>query len=149
MKKIQFYIFTIILTISFLIITDTIQSGTNIAWSATGSKELYINNCSKCHRKDGSGIKGVYPPLKNSDYIPKNSTSELLRGMLFGRSGRLTINGTTYNGVMTTEIDASLTDDDIASILNYVYKNLNSLDRISTVKDVKAARAAGKLPVHK
>jgi nitrite reductase (NO-forming) len=149
MKNIHFLSFTIILTILLLIIIDSSQSSINLSYSASGSKELFINNCSKCHRRDGSGIKGVYPPLKNSDYIPKNTTSELLRGMLFGRSGRLSVNGTNYNGVMTTEIDNSLSDDDIASILNYVYKDLNSMDRIATVKDVKAARAAGKLPVHK
>ena len=143
------YIFSFAITILLSIIIYSSQSSINLAYSASGSKDLFIKNCSKCHRKDGTGIKGVYPPLKNSDYIPKNTTSELLRGMLFGRSGRLTINGSTYNGVMTTEIDASLSDDDIASILNYVYKELNSIDRIATVKDVKAARTAGKLPVHK
>jgi nitrite reductase (NO-forming) / hydroxylamine reductase len=117
----------------------------SFALAEKSAKSLYVANCSKCHRKDGAGIKGVYPPLKNSDYVAKNSTIELIRGMLFGRSGKLVVNGSTYNGVMTTEIDKSLSDEDISSILNYVFKELNASERASTSKDVKTARKAGKL----
>lgn len=109
-------------------------------------KDLYAKHCTNCHRKDGSGIKSVYPPLKNADYIRKYDSQELLRGMLFGRSGKITVNGVTYNGVMTTELDASLGDDDIASILNYVYLELNGMNKAVSAKDVKSARKAGKLP---
>ena len=112
-------------------------------------KKLYIEQCSKCHRKNGKGIKMVYPPLKNADYIKNGDKIELLRGMLFGREGKITVNGSTYKGVMTTEIDKSLNDKDIALILNYVYKVLNKLDIKTTAKDVKEARKAGKLPTHK
>ncbi|HPI19456.1 MAG TPA: cytochrome c [Candidatus Kapabacteria bacterium] len=112
-------------------------------------KELYIEHCSKCHRKDGRGIKKVYPPLKEADYIKNSNQIELLRGMLFGRSGSITVNGVTYNGVMITEIDKSVTDADAAQILNYVYKELNNMNTVVTVKDVQQARKAGKLPAHK
>ena len=108
-------------------------------------KKLYIQQCSKCHRKNGKGIKTVYPPLKNADYVRKGDKIELLRGMLFGREGKITVNGYKYQGVMTTEIDKSLSDRDITLILNYVYKKLNKLDIKTTVDDVKKARKAGKL----
>lgn len=109
------------------------------------AKDLYIKQCSKCHRKDGTGIKGVYPPLKNADYVKNNTTQELLRGMIFGRSGKIVVNGSSYNGIMTTELDKNLSDDAVADILNYVFTDLNFLPRSSTAKDVKAARKAGKL----
>ena len=113
------------------------------------AKKLYIEQCSKCHRKNGKGVKLVYPPLKNSDYVRKNDKIELLRGMLFGREGKIVVNGYTYKGVMTTEIDKSLSDKDIALILHYVYKKMNGLDIKVPVADVKKARKAGKLPVLK
>jgi len=114
------------------------------------AENLYINQCANCHRKDGSGVKRVYPPLKNADYVKNGNNIELLRGMLFGRSGRIVVNGYTYNGVMTTEIDNNLSDNDIALILNYVLVKLNDItDRIVTEKDVKEARKLGKLPPHK
>ncbi len=112
-------------------------------------KKLYIEQCSKCHRKNGKGVKLVYPPLRNADYIKKNDKYELLRGMLFGREGKIVVNGYTYKGVMTTEIDKSLSDDDIALILYYVYKKLNGMDIEVTAKDVRKARKMGKLPVLK
>ena len=110
---------------------------------------LYVAQCSKCHRKDGSGIKKVYPPLKQADYIGKNDNIELFRGMLYGRSGKIIVNGVTYNGVMTTEIDKSLTDNDIILILTHVLHKLNGINRIPTLKELKEARKAGILPVHK
>ncbi len=112
-------------------------------------KKLYIEQCSKCHRKNGKGVKLVYPPLRNADYIKKNDKYELLRGMLFGREGKIIVNGYVYKGVMTTEIDKSLSDEDIALILYYVYKKLNGLDIKVSAQDVRKARKMGKLPVHK
>ncbi len=121
-----------------------------LAFDVARAENLYINQCANCHRKDGSGVKRVYPPLKNADYVRDGNKIELLRGMLFGRSGRIVVNGYTYNGVMTTEIDNSLSDEDIALILNYVFIKLNNItDRIVTEKDVKEARKQGKLPPHK
>jgi len=112
-------------------------------------KKLYIQQCSKCHRKSGKGVKLVYPPLKNSDYVRKGDVVELLRGMLYGREGRIVVNGYTYKGVMTTEIDKSLSDKDILLILNYVLKELNGMKIKASLKDLKTARKKGKLPVYK
>lgn len=113
-----------------------------------GEKQ-FMEQCSKCHRRDGSGIKMVYPPLKNSDYIRNHDNTELLRGMLYGRSGKIVVNGYSFNGVMTTEIDKSLTSEDICDILNFVLQKLNGLQRFSNPKELKEARKEGKLPVQK
>ncbi len=113
------------------------------------AKKLFIEHCSKCHRKDGRGIKGVYPPLKNSDYVQKGDKIELLRGMLFGRSGRIVVNGEVYYGVMTTEIDSTLNNEDISMILEFVYRELNSMDVQVSSDDVIKARKLGKLQPHK
>jgi hypothetical protein len=69
--------------------------------------------------------------------------------MIYGRSGKIVVNGETYNGVMTTEIDKSLTDIDIALILTYVYQELNNMEIIVGPSEVQKARKAGKLPDHK
>jgi mono/diheme cytochrome c family protein len=113
------------------------------------ARKLFIEQCSKCHRKDGRGIKGVYPPVKNSDYIQKGDKIELLRGMIFGRSGKIVVNDEVYYGVMITEIDKNLSDSDVALILEYVLKELNGMNVEVTEKDVAKARKEGKLPVHK
>lgn len=110
------------------------------------AQNLYINQCSKCHRKDGRGIKGVYPPLKNSDYVRNGDKIELLRGMLFGRNGKIIVNGEVYYGVMTTEVDQNLSNSEIALILVYVYKEMNNINTSVTADDVVRAKKLGKLP---
>jgi len=69
--------------------------------------------------------------------------------MIYGRSGKIVVNGETYNGVMTTEIDKSLTDIDIALILTYVYQELNDINIVVSPSEVQKARKAGKLQDHK
>lgn len=119
-----------------------------LSYDKEKAKKLYIEQCSKCHRKDGRGIKSVYPPLKNSDYVQNGDKIELLRGMLFGRSGKIVVNGEIYYGVMTTEVDKNLKDDEIAMILEYVFRELNNMDIKVTAEDVVKARKLGKLPPH-
>jgi cytochrome c553 len=149
-KKLVLILVIIITFISFLFFSITISLSNNSNnFDTNKAEKLYINQCSKCHRKNGAGIKNVYPPLKNADYIKKVDTQELLRGMIFGRSGKITVNGVTYNGVMVTEVDKSLSDGDIALILTYVLQNLNGIDKIVSTDEVSKARKAGKLPPHK
>ncbi|MCX7908247.1 MAG: cytochrome c [Ignavibacteria bacterium] len=127
----------------------TVSLYVSFSYDKEKAKKLYVEQCSKCHRKDGRGIKGVYPPLKNSDYVQNGDKIELLRGMLFGRSGKIIVNGEVYYGVMTTEVDKNLKDDEIAMILEYVYRELNGIDMKVTAEDVVRARKLGKLPPHK
>jgi mono/diheme cytochrome c family protein len=134
-----------------LFINETLSWGfnSNKGYDTNKAEKLYNEQCSKCHRKNGTGIKNVYPPLKDADYIKKVDTQELLRGMIYGRSGKITVNNVTYNGVMTTEVDKSLTDNDIALILTYVLQKFNNIDKIVTAEEVVKAKKAGKLPPHK
>lgn len=142
MKKYKF----ILIFVVFLILTTIILTATN--YNKSRGKKLYIEHCSKCHRTTGKGIKRVYPPVKNSDYIQKASSEEIIRGMLFGRSGEIIVNGKKYNGVMTTEIDETVSDDDIALITMYIYREFNGINKAVTAQDVKKAREKGKLPPH-
>jgi len=121
----------------------------NEMYDTNRAEDLYIKYCSKCHRKNGKGVKLVYPPVRDADYIKNGSVIELLRGIIFGREGRITVNGYTYQGVMTTEVDKTLSDADIVLILNYVMQEMNGMKVQATLEDVKTARKVGKLPVHK
>lgn len=146
MKK---YIIRALFTILLVLPLAGLISGAKEEIDYDKAKKLYKEQCSKCHRINGKGIRRVYPPLKNSDYILKHDTQELLRGMIFGRSGKIVVNGVSYNGVMTTEIDESTSDKDIALILTYVYQKMNKINKIVKPDEVKKARKAGKLPDHK
>lgn len=131
------------------ILSYNMASADNPQIDTKKADQLYKKHCSKCHRNNGEGIKKVYPPLKNADYIKNAVTEELLRGMLFGRSGKVVVNGVSYNGVMTTEIDGTVSDEDIALMLSYVYQKFNSINITVKADAVKKARKAGKLAPHK
>lgn len=124
-------------------------NGNNISYDTNKADKLYKKYCSKCHKNNGEGIKRVYPPIKDADYIKNAGKNELLRGMLFGRSGSVVVNGVKYNGVMTTEVDKSVSDDDIALILQHIYVKYNKMNVTVNANDVKKARKDGKLPPHK
>ena len=38
----------------------------------TQGKRLYQAFCSNCHMDNGEGLRSLYPPLANSDYLEKN-----------------------------------------------------------------------------
>lgn len=140
----KYLVVIIVFTFSFGFLSSYFSS-----YDINKAKDLYVKHCSKCHRKNGTGIKNVYPPLKNADYIQNGNTIELLRGMLFGRSGSIVVNGVKYEGVMLTEIEGNVPDEDIALLLTYIYNEFNSINKIVKVEDVKKARKSGKLPPHK
>jgi nitrite reductase (NO-forming) len=78
---------------------------------------LFAGTCSTCHQPDGKGLAGVFPPLAGSDYLGKGNDA-LIRVVLNGLSGPVTVNGQDYNSVMPPM--SQLTDDEVANILTYV-----------------------------
>ncbi len=77
---------------------------------------VYQDFCINCHMANGEGAKGVFPPLANSDYL-KNNQLESVRGIKYGQSGEIVVNGITYNSVMAAQ---GLEDDEVADVMNYI-----------------------------
>ena len=44
---------------------------------------VYSANCAACHQPDGSGLKGAFPPLADSDYLD-GDRKQVLTAALFG-----------------------------------------------------------------
>lgn len=85
-------------------------------------KDVYAKNCAMCHQGEGQGLEGVFPPLAKSDFLHKlanaKDRTELIALILKGKSGKVTVNGKDYNGVMTPV--AGMTDPEFTALLNYV-----------------------------
>ncbi|MDE3251410.1 MAG: cytochrome c [Bacteroidota bacterium] len=88
--------------------------------SIAQGKEAYITQCQNCHMEDGKGMAGVFPPLEKADFL-KRPLREVIRVILKGQSGDVTVNGVKYTGIMPAQ--DYLTDEQIADILNYVFNN--------------------------
>ena len=101
-------------------------------------EQVYLANCSACHQPDGTGLRGAFPPLANSDFLARDR-KEVLSAALFGLSGEITVNGETYNGVMPSL--GHLPDEDLAAALSYVLTSWGNDYAAVSVEEVAAMRA--------
>ena len=82
-------------------------------------KQIYTKTCFACHQANGEGIPNAFPPLANSDYLNAD-VKRAIGIVLHGKTGEITVNGVKYNSVMTKQ---TLTDDEVADVLTYVYNS--------------------------
>lgn len=99
-------------------------------------ERVYAQNCMACHQPEGQGMTGAFPPLAGSDYLlsnPKRAIDVLLKGL----SGKVTVNGIDYNGVMPA---VQLQNEQMANVLTYVLNSWNNNGGEITPEQVSAAR---------
>jgi mono/diheme cytochrome c family protein len=61
-------------------------------------KKLFNNAaCNTCHQATGLGVPGVYPPLAGSEWVT-GSEERLVRIVLQGLTGKITVKGTEFPG---------------------------------------------------
>ena len=100
-------------------------------------KNLYSRSCIACHQVDGSGLANAFPPLAESDYLNADE-NRAIDIILNGLSGEITVNGQKFNSAMPAQI---LDDDQIASVLTYVYNTWGNKGSLITPEMVRARRA--------
>ena len=84
------------------------------------SKAIYDNFCANCHMDDGSGLRGVIPPLANSDFLTEHR--EMIPCMIrYGYSDTIYVNGILYAAPMPGVKNISETE--IANVMNYVHRS--------------------------
>jgi len=101
--------------------------------SITRGEAVYTDFCVSCHLPSGEGVQNVFPPLAKSDYLLKNREASI-RGIKFGQSGEITVNGVKYNSTMA---NLGLSDDEVADVMNYITNSWgNKNDKIITEEEV-------------
>ena len=80
-------------------------------------KAVFVRTCATCHQPDGAGVKGIFPPIDPE--IVSADPVRLIRVVLHGLQGQLTVAGVNYNSVMPPQ-GAMLKDHEIANVLTYV-----------------------------
>lgn len=88
---------------------------------AQGQK-VYARVCIACHRNDGQGMPGIFPPLAH--HAPRLAQTAAGRKymaalVLWGVRGPLVVNASTYRNMMPPQASL-LSDADIAAALTYV-----------------------------
>ena len=107
--------------------------------------EKFYKKCAACHRPNGDGIPGSFPPL-NSGVDILASTEEgrtyLVLVVQNGLRGTLETNGGTFNGIMVRQA-AGKSPADVADLLNYILNSFYegntvmafTADEVKTIKD--------------
>ncbi|MGJ8657893.1 MAG: c-type cytochrome [Akkermansiaceae bacterium] len=99
--------------------------------------ELYQAKCFACHQANGAGLPNVFPPLAESEWV-NGPAENLIRIQLRGLMGEITVKGAKYNSVMPP--NATMTDEEIATILTYVRSNFGNKAGAVTADMVKKLR---------
>ncbi|MBX3733263.1 MAG: cytochrome c [Verrucomicrobiae bacterium] len=98
------------------------------------------NYCAPCHQSAGQGVAGQFPPLAGSDWVNVDGNARLIRIVLHGLSGPISVNGNTYNNAMNQFGDV-LSDGEIAAVLTFVRNSWGNQGGVVTVDEVRAVRA--------
>ncbi len=97
------------------------------AQAAPSGQDLFMANCSACHRPNGEGVKGAFPSLVGDPVATGDPKAAALK-VLNGRGGM-------------PAFKASLTDETIASVLTYVRASWGN--KASPIKPALVAAARG------
>ncbi len=101
-------------------------------------KAVYMQTCFVCHQPDGLGVPGQIPPLAKSDFLAGMTKDDYIRGVLLGRTGEITVNGKSYNGIMIPI--NYLNDDQVANVLTYVRNSFGNNGDAVTIEEVARVR---------
>jgi len=82
-------------------------------------------------------LPNAFPPLAKSDYLNAD-VNRAIEIVLKGKTGEVVVNGKKYNSVMTAQ---TLTDDEVANVLTYVYSTWGNSKKEVTPAMVKAVRS--------
>ena len=106
-------------------------------------KQVYLQTCFVCHQPNGLGLPDQIPPLAKSDYLMADKERSI-RGVLFGQSGVMTVNGKKYDGIMIPL--NYLTDEQVANVLTYVRNSWGNSGEAVTVQEVSRIRKEAPAP---
>lgn len=83
-------------------------------------KRVFLTTCATCHQATGQGIQSppTFPPLAGSEWA-KGNEERIIRIVLHGLNGPITVEGKEYNNVMPA-LGGVLNDEQIANVLSYV-----------------------------
>ena len=109
-------------------------------------KKLFNNAaCNTCHQATGLGQPGAIPPLVASEWAT-GPAERVIRIVLYGLQGPITVNGAAYNSAMppfgrVAGSGFNWSDDKVAAVLTYVRQEWGNQANAITTEKVAEIRA--------
>jgi mono/diheme cytochrome c family protein len=107
-------------------------------------KKLFNANCVACHQAAGQGIPGTFPPLAGSEWV-QGSDERVVRILLHGLSGPVTVKGAQYNNAMPQFGPGggyNWGDDKISYVLSFIRQSWGNTAAPITTERVTEIRTA-------
>lgn len=112
-------------------------------------KTVYMQVCFACHQPTGLGLPGMFPPLAGSDWTAAKKPDRMIRMVLHGVTGPVTINGKPFNtpAPLMPPQGSVLSDQQIADVLTYVRQTFGNgaspvmPEQVKAIRDAEQARA--------
>jgi mono/diheme cytochrome c family protein len=110
---------------------------------------LYAGTCAACHTPSGQGVAGSFPPLAGSEWV-NGSEEGVIRILLAGLSGPVTVKGNTFNGNMPAFGPGggyNWNDNKIAQVLTFVRQEWGNTaapitaEKVAEIRKLESARA--------
>ena len=120
------------------------------AASLSRGQTVYMQVCFACHQPTGQGLPGMFPPLASSDWVAASKPDRIIRMVLHGFTGPITLNGKPFTSPapLMPPQGAALSDQQIADVLTYVRSsfgnkaNAVTSDQVKAIRDAEKARSA-------
>ncbi len=122
------------------------QEAAPSAESLARGQTVYMQVCFACHQPTGLGLPGMFPPLASSDWVAAKKPDRIIRMVLHGFTGPITLNGKPFTSPapLMPPQGAALSDKQIADVLTYVRNNFGNKAAAVTPEQVAAIREAEK-----
>lgn len=104
-------------------------------------QELFTATCAACHQATGEGLPGAFPPLKGNSAVNDADPTQHIHVVLHGLQGA-NVDGTVYSSPMPP-FGTTLSDADVASIINYERRSWGNHGATVSAAQVAAERAKG------
>ena len=125
---------------SFKEIGDLQPKGEEQIMMARG-QAVFTKVCASCHQNDGNGSTSQNaPPLAGSEWVLEKDPSRIIRIVLHGLSGPITVKGKEWGAGQMLAWRDVLSDEEIAAVLTYVRNSWGNKAPIVKADQVKNAR---------
>ncbi len=103
-------------------------------------QKVYRWYCRNCHGLDGKGRPGVYPPLKNSDYLAQQPIDTIIHNVVFGLQRPIRVNGVVYQGRRMPPLSPKVSDIDLAAVLAYIFAKMTPREFTLDLRKIRQIR---------
>ena len=109
-------------------------------------KMVYSKTCVACHQASGLGAPGQFPPLVGSEWVNEAEPGRMIRAVLTGLQGPISVRNQTFNNVMVPW--SSLSNEDIAAVITFVRQNKDWGNTASAVTPARVKAVREKIKAH-